>query len=232
MTQFKDKSRKVNPKNTEAAAVGHGLLSYPVLQAADILLYKATAVPVGEDQIQHLNLTRDIARWFNNRYRVALFPEPQVIPGEVMRVMSLRDGSKKMSKSDDSDASRINLTDSADVIVKKIMKATTDSIPNINFDPLNRPHLANLLRILSALTGRSVEDLCDSIASHKQLKETIAAALIERLSPMQTEYKRLMDDPLYLHQVLRSGADQAREIAAKTMLDVRRIVGFVNGSGS
>ncbi len=226
MTQFKEKAGK----HRENASVG--LYVYPTLMAADILVYKATHVPVGEDQKQHLELTRDIAQSFNSAYGIEFFPltEPLIF-GEATRVMSLRDGASKMSKSDASDYSRINLTDSADEIALKIRKARTDP------DPLpgdvkglgDRAEAANLVGIFAALADISSDEVCRRYAgaTFSVFKEELTALAIDTLSPITTEMRRLVDDPGYVDGVLRAGADKASDLSAPILSEVKDIVGFL-----
>lgn len=222
MTQFKDKAKNQDKSNT-------GLLTYPLLMAADILLYHAHLVPVGDDQKQHLEITRDIAAAFNRKYEQELFtlPEP-LIQGVATRVMSLRDGRKKMSKSDDSDYSRINLLDDPDLIVQKMKKAKTDSISEFSYDSENRPELANLINIFSAFTNQNKEQI---IADYQdkgfgKFKLDVADAIINILSPMQNEYNKLMQDQTYLLQLLDEGKKSAQAVAAKTCTSVKEIIGI------
>ncbi len=219
MTQFKEKSAK--DENL-------GLYSYPVLMAADILLYKADVVPVGEDQKQHLELTRDIAGAFNRRFGVEYFklPEPMIVKA-VKRIMSLQDGTKKMSKSDESDLSRINLTDSADEILKKVKKAKTDSLPTITMDEA-RPEIYNLLNIFSAVSGKTPEAIAAEYetAGNGKFKTDLAENLIEKLRPIQENLRRFSQDQNYVRQVLNQGKEQASVIAAKTKKEVFEIVGL------
>lgn len=219
MTQFKEKS--ANSENL-------GLYSYPVLMASDILLYNADLVPVGEDQKQHLELTRDIAGAFNRRYNCDYFklPDPMILSG-VKRIMSLQDGSNKMSKSDESDLSRINLTDSADLIAKKIKKAKTDSLPTITYDE-SRPEIFNLLNIFAAISGESASSLAEKYqsAGNGKFKGDLAEILIEKLKPIQEKLTQLKQDQSYIEQVLRDGKNQAQEIAAKTKKEVFATVGI------
>lgn len=226
MTQFKDKVGK----NAQNASLG--LFAYPALMAADILLYHATHVPVGEDQKQHVELTRDIAIKFNHDYKVDFFPvcEP-VIEGAATRVMSLRDGSKKMSKSDPSDMSRINLTDDADTIARKIRKAKTDPEP-LPEDPKGlegRPEARNLVNIYAALADRTVEDVLAEIGGKQfsEFKPMLADLAVAKLSPISTEMARLMDDPAEIDRILTRGAERAREIAAPILRRTYDIVGMV-----
>jgi tryptophanyl-tRNA synthetase len=226
MTQFKDKAGK----NAEKASLG--LFGYPALMAADILVYHATHVPVGEDQKQHLELTRDIAAKFNHDYGVDFFPltEP-VIEGAATRVMSLRDGSKKMSKSDPSDASRINMTDDADAIAKKIRKAKTDpdALPSEAAGLEGRPEARNLVNIFAALSDRSVDDVLAEVGGQQfgSFKPMLAELAVEKLSPISAEMARLMDDPAEIDRILARGATQAREITAPILKKTYEIVGMV-----
>jgi tryptophanyl-tRNA synthetase len=226
MTQFKEKAGK----DRENASVG--LYDYPVLMAADILAYHATHVPVGEDQKQHLELCRDIAVKFNNDFGVEFFPvtEP-VIMGPATRVMSLRDGAKKMSKSDPSDLSRINLTDSADDIARKIRKAKTDAdaLPSEPAGLSGRPEAENLVGIYAALGEVSVDDVLRQFggAQFSSFKNALADMAVTKLAPVTAEMNRLLADPAYIEGVLADGADRARAIAAPIMREAKKIVGFV-----
>ena len=226
MTQFKEKAGK----HRENALVG--LYAYPVLMAADILVYKATHVPVGDDQKQHLELTRDIAQAFNSAYGVDFFPltEPLIF-GEATRVMSLRDGSKKMSKSDASDYSRINLTDTPDEIAQKIRKARTDPdpLPDTVKGLEGRPEADNLVGIFAALAGISRADVCQRFAGAQfsKFKEDLTALAVDTLSPVTAEMRRLLDDPGHIDSVLREGAQRAEALARPILRDVKEIVGFL-----
>jgi len=226
MTQFKDKAGK----NTENVSLG--LFGYPALMAADILVYHATHVPVGEDQKQHLELTRDIAAKFNHDYGVDFFPitEP-VIEGAATRVMSLRDGSKKMSKSDPSDASRINMTDDADAIAKKIRKAKTDpdALPSEAAGLEERPEARNLVNIYAALNEQSVEDVLREVGGQQfgTFKPQLAELAVSKLAPISTEMARLMADPAEIDRILAKGSVQAREITAPILKRTYEIVGMV-----
>jgi tryptophanyl-tRNA synthetase len=227
MTQFKEKSGK----HKERSSVG--LYTYPVLMAADILLYKGTHVPVGEDQRQHLELSRDVAQKFNNDFAAPDFfplPEP-VITGTATRVMSLRDGSKKMSKTDDSDMSRINLTDDADTIAQKIRKAKTDPepLPESADGLANRPEAANLINIYAALADESRDAVIAQFAGQQfsGFKNALADLAVARLTPIATEMRRLMQDPAEIDRILKSGAEKARAIAEPVMRDVKKLVGFI-----
>ena len=226
MTQFKDKSGK----NREGASVG--LYTYPVLMAADILLYQATHVPVGEDQTQHVELARDIAIKFNTDFDVDLFTPPEAIigGGAAARVMSLRDGKAKMSKSDPSEMSRINLTDSDDVIAQKIRKAKTDPEP-LPADPAGldgRPEAKNLVGIYGAITGESVEQVLARFAGQGfgSFKPALADALIALLAPLRTRLEQFRADPAELDRILASGAERASELAAPTLAAAYRAVGL------
>jgi tryptophanyl-tRNA synthetase len=227
MTQFKEKSGK----HKERSSVG--LYTYPVLMAADILVYKATHVPVGEDQKQHLELSRDVAQKFNADYEVPDFfplPEP-VIVGPGTRVMSLRDGTKKMSKSDESDFSRINLTDNADMIAQKIRKARTDPdpLPDSEKGFEGRPEAENLINIYAGLSESPRAQIVAQFAGKpfSEFKNELADLAVTRLTPMAAEMRRLLDDPAEIDRLLQAGADRARAIAAPIMADVKRIVGFL-----
>ncbi len=227
MTQFKDKAGK----DKERASVG--LYTYPVLQAADILAYKATHVPVGEDQKQHLELSRDIAAKFNHDFDVAgFFPEPEpYILGPGARVMSLRDGTKKMSKSDPSDLSRINLNDDAETMAKKIRKAKTDpeALPS-DVDGLEgRPEAQNLVGIYAALAGTTVKDVLRDYEGKGfgDFKPALADLVVETLSPISQEIGRLSADEKYLKSVLDQGTLRARSVAEPIVKQVKEIVGFL-----
>jgi tryptophanyl-tRNA synthetase len=226
MTQFKDKAGK-NSEN-----VSLGLFAYPSLMAADILAYKATMVPVGEDQKQHLELCRDIAMKFNNDYGVNFFPivEP-LIEGAATRVMSLRDGTSKMSKSDPSDQSRINLTDDADTIAKKIRKAKTDPepLPDTVAGLRDRPEAKNLVNIYAALADRTVEQVVAEFAGAQfgSFKPALADLAVAKLSPITSEMTRLMQDPGEIDRILGEGADRADAIARPIVEEVYQIVGMI-----
>jgi tryptophanyl-tRNA synthetase len=227
MTQFKEKSGK----HKERASVG--LYTYPVLMAADILVYKATHVPVGEDQKQHLELARDIAQKFNNDFAAPDFfplPEP-VITGTATRVMSLRDGTRKMSKSDESDASRINLTDDADAIAGKIRRAKTDPLPlpSAADELKQRPEAENLINIYAALADADRDAVIAQFAGQQfsGFKNALADLTVAKLEPMAKEMRRLLADPAEIDRILKSGAHRARAIATPVMDEVKRRVGFV-----
>ena len=226
MIQFKEKAGK----HRENASVG--LYVYPDLMAADILAYKATHVPVGDDQKQHLELSRDIAQKFNHDFGIEFFPliEP-LIQGEATRVMSLRDGLKKMSKSDPSDASRINMTDSDDDIAKKFRRARTDPNPlPETLDGLrDRPEAANLVSIFAALDDRTSDEVINEYGGKgfAEFKPALADLAIARLGPIGVEMKRLTDDPGHIDKILASGAERARAIAEPILDEVHEIVGLL-----
>jgi tryptophanyl-tRNA synthetase len=236
MTQFKDKAGK----DRENASVG--LFTYPNLMAADILVYRATHVPVGEDQKQHLELSRDIAQKFNNDFGAsiqshghgdAFFPLPEpLIQGLATRVMSLRDGTKKMSKSDASDYSRINLTDDADAIAQKIRKAKTDPepLPHEEKGLEQRPEADNLIGIFAALAETNRAQVLAQFggAQFSAFKAALIDVLVGKLAPLNAEMRRLIADPAYIEQVLADGAARAQGLAAETMKAVKDIVGFVH----
>ncbi|MCU0733809.1 MAG: tryptophan--tRNA ligase [Hyphomonas sp.] len=236
MTQFKEKAGK----DKERASVG--LYAYPNLMAADILAYRATHVPVGEDQKQHLELARDIAQKFNNDFAAQIkeagfadgifFPQPEpVITGPATRVMSLRDGTKKMSKSDPSDLSRINLTDDADTVAKKIQKAKTDPepIPTEEAGFANRPEAENLVGIYAALADTSVEAVLKDFGGQQfsSFKKALAEVATAKMGAIGAEAKRLIADPGYIDGVLADGSARARAIAKPVMDHVKDIVGFI-----
>ncbi len=228
MTQFKEKSGK----HKERASVG--LYTYPVLMAADILAYKATHVPVGEDQKQHLELARDIAQKFNSDFDAPDFfplPEP-VITGTATRVMSLRDGTKKMSKSDESDYSRINLTDDADAIAQKIRKARTDPAPLPDSEKgfEGRPEAENLVNIFAALADQSRDATIARFAGQQfsSFKNELAELAVAKLTPIAAEMRRLLSDPAEIDGLLRRGAEKAHALASPVLAEVKRIVGFVS----
>jgi tryptophanyl-tRNA synthetase len=226
MTQWKDKAGK------DAEKASLGLFAYPSLMAADILLYHATHVPVGEDQKQHVELTRDIALKFNHDYSVDFFPitEP-VIEGAATRVMSLRDGSKKMSKSDPSDQSRINLTDDADTIAQKFRKARTDAapLPETAEGLKDRPEARNLVNIYAALAETTADKVVAEFAGQGfgAFKPALADLAVAKLSPIAEEMKRLMADPAEIDRILGDGADRAEAIAAPILAQTKDIVGMI-----
>jgi tryptophanyl-tRNA synthetase len=206
-----------------------GLFSYPILMAADILLYKATHVPVGEDQKQHLELARDIAGSFNHNYKKKIFPIPEpLIKGIAPRVMSLNDGTRKMSKSEESDYSRINLSDDADTIAKKFQKAKSDSIAEIYYDKDARPDISNLLTIYAALADISIEAAGKEFAGKRtsDFKKAIAELAVEKLAPITSEFNKLKNDKGHLMTILRNGSEQANAIAEKNLKEIKETVGF------
>jgi len=226
MTQFKDKAGN----DKEKASVG--LYIYPNLMAADILLYKATHVPVGADQKQHLELCRDIAQKFNTDFKKNIFPIPEpLIQKNISRVMSLRDGTKKMSKSDESSYSRIDLKDSADEIIKKIKKAKSDSdsIPDNLKDLEKKAEALNLISIYSDLSGMSLEQVLSEVKgkNYSYLKNKLSEILIEVICPIGKEIKNLLRDKTYLEKVLKEGTEKARDLAVHNLKEVRNAVGFI-----
>ena len=223
MTQFKEKAGS----NKEKASVG--LFTYPILMAADILLYRATHVPVGEDQKQHLELCRDIAIKFNNDFKANDFfvtPEP-IIPENISRVMSLRDGTKKMSKSEESDLSRINLTDDADLILKKIQKGKTDSeaISESILKGSTRPEARNLISIFSALTGKKMQDVISNWngKAFSEFKKELGMLLVEKICPIGKEIIKLKSDPVFLKQILKDGSKKAQEVANINLIEIKKL---------
>jgi tryptophanyl-tRNA synthetase len=225
MTQFKEKSGK----DREGASVG--LYTYPVLQAADILAYRATHVPVGDDQKQHLELARDIAAKFNTDMGIDIFPLPEpVIEGPATRVMSLRDGSAKMSKSDPSDAARINMTDDADAIAQKIKRARTDAdaLPSEPAGLAGRPEAANLVGIMAALSDRSIADVLRDHGGQGfgQFKPALADVMVAALAPINARFAVLRRDSAAIDAILAKGAARASAIAEPVLADVHRAVGF------
>ena len=228
MTQFKEKAGQDKEK---ASA---GLYTYPILMASDILLYKATHVPVGNDQKQHLELTRDIAQKFNNDFNVDNFfplPEP-FIDRDISRIMSLRDGTSKMSKSDLSDYSRINLQDDKDLIIKKIKKSkTADTLMPSSLDEVNKfPEINNLLNIFTGVTEKNKIELINFYKglTFSGFKSDLADAIVDKISPIGNEIRRLMDDKKYLDNVLSIGNEKAKLKASKTMSEIYDIIGFIN----
>tara|TARA_X000001036_G_scaffold28187_1_gene23308 strand:+ start:1687 stop:2691 length:1005 start_codon:yes stop_codon:yes gene_type:complete len=227
MTQFKDKA------GTDKEKASVGLYIYPNLMAADILLYKATHVPVGADQKQHLELSRDIAQKFNNDFKCKDFfplPEP-LIPKNVSRVMSLRDGNKKMSKSEESDYSRINLKDSADEITKKIKKAKSDSeqIPDNLKDLEKKPEALNLINIYSEISKISLDNVLNEMSGkeYSHLKKKLTDILIDEITPVGKEINQLLEDKSYLNQILKKGKEKANIIAEENLKNIREKVGLI-----
>ena len=221
MTQFKDKAQK------HADNINAGLFTYPTLMAADILLYQTNLVPIGADQKQHLELTRNIAQRFNGIYG-DVFTVPEGYFGKVgSRIMSLQDPSRKMSKSDPEETF-ISLLDPPDAIRRKVKRAVTDSEADIRFDPENKPGVSNLLSIIAALTGQSVEEAAAELQGqgYGKLKDRVSECVIETLAPLQSEHKRLMADKAYLQGVLAENAEIANRMALRTLRKVQRKVGF------
>ena len=226
MTQFKEKAGK----DKEKASVG--LYSYPVLMAADILLYDSTHVPVGDDQKQHLELCRDIAQKFNNDFEVENFfklPEP-LIQKEFSRIMSLKDGTKKMSKSELSDLSRINLTDGSDQIINKIKKAKTDPLPmpTCKEELENRPEAKNLIGIYSSLAGLTLEKSISEFSgkNYSEFKENLAQVLVDKIQPISKEIKKLLSEKSFLDTILLEGYEKADKIASIKIKKIHEIIGF------
>ncbi len=226
MTQFKEKAGK----DKEKASVG--LYIYPILMAADILLYDATHVPVGEDQKQHLELARDIANKFNLDFNTPDFliaPEP-LIQKNFARIMSLKDGTKKMSKSDPSELSRINLNDSSDQISSKIKKAKTDSapLPDSEKELSKRPEAENLLGIYSSLSDQSINTTINQFSgkNFSTFKEKLASLVVDKISPISSEINKLLRDEIFIDKVLKDGAEKANEIAYKKIINIKKIIGF------
>jgi tryptophanyl-tRNA synthetase len=230
MTQFKEKAGEDREKSCL------GLYAYPVLMAADILLYHTTHVPVGEDQKQHLELARDIAGAFNRQYKKQTqkpyfrLPEPMIL-GAATRVMSLRDGTKKMSKSEESDYSRINLTDNADTIMQKIKKAKSDMEPGISYDAEKRPEISNLINIFAAVTGERREPIVERFINSgmAEFKTELADSIIAHLAPITKKLLELQQDRDYLEGVMMNGAAKAREIAGANIKEIKKIMGFLQG---
>ena len=226
MTQFKEKAGKDKEK------VSVGLYVYPVLMAADILLYEATHVPVGEDQKQHLELCRDIAQKFNNDFNAPDFlkvPEP-LIQKQFSRIMSLKDGLKKMSKSDPSDLSRINLTDDKDLIINKIKKSKTDTLlmPGINDDLKERPEVQNLLGIYSNLSSQSIDKVKEEFQgkNFSIFKDKLSELLVDKINPIGKRIKDLLKDENYLDKILVKGSQKANNLATKKIKEIKTLVGF------
>tara|TARA_B110000503_G_C7094050_1_gene390740 strand:+ start:442 stop:1425 length:984 start_codon:yes stop_codon:yes gene_type:complete len=220
MTQFKDKTVD-GKKNANL-----GLYSYPVLMSADILLYQTDLVPVGEDQKQHIELTRDIAKMLNRRLKRNLLQIPEALTSnECKRIMGLKNTNKKMSKSDVSDYSRINMCDSADTIVKKIRKATTDTEQGISYDPNQRPEVANLLNIYCGVRNCSREEAVKSMTgkNNAEFKDVLAGAIVDEICPVHIKALELLQDD-YIEEVLRKGAEKARILAQKNITEIKRLL--------
>lgn len=232
MTQWKSKAN-INDNSDEAAlgAIKLGLFSYPVLQAADVLLYRSTHVPVGDDQSQHLELTRQLGNTFNKFYKTDYFPTPTTILSPTKKILSLLNPSKKMSKSDPNQNSVIYITDEPDVIAKKIKRAVTDSISSsFYYDPEGRPGVSNLINIVSGVQRKSTEQVENDIKhidNHKDFKDYVTEVLVEELAAPRKKFYDYMRNPEYLNQVSEAGADKARAIAEKNITDIKRIMGFL-----
>ena len=222
MTQFKDKSAR-----READFVSAGLFTYPALQAADIVLYDADEVPVGEDQRQHIEITRDIAIRFNSRFGDTLVVPEAVTPRAGARVMDLQEPTSKMSKSGDSDAGCVFMLDTPAAIEKKFKRAVTDSENEVRYDIASKPGVSNLLDILSAATGGDRERLAEEYSQYGPLKTDTAAAVIELLQPIQERHRELMADPAELSRLLGLGAERARSVASDTLERVHRSIGLL-----
>jgi tryptophanyl-tRNA synthetase len=220
MTQFKDKSSK-------GAFVSAGLYAYPALQAADILLYDADRVPVGDDQRQHIELTRDLAIRFNSRYGETFVVPEAAVPRAGARVMDLQNPRAKMSKSNDSPQGTVLVLDPPEVIERKFRRAVTDSGSDVEYDPVNRPGVANLLEILAACTGRSPQELATEYTQYGPLKADTGAAVVEVLRPVQKRYAELAADPGEVTRRLAQGADKARAVASKTLARARDALGLL-----
>jgi len=224
MTQFKDKAGKDKEK------ASCGLYTYPILMAADILLYKPDIVPVGEDQKQHVEITRDIAQAFNRFIGKEYFKAPEpLISGPAVRVMSLRDGSKKMSKTDESDNSRVNLIDSPEDIERKILKAKTDSIESVYFDKENRPEISNLLSIYAAVSNKPITTIEKDYqhSSFSSFKRNLADLLVNHLKPIAAEINQLLNNKDSIDEILRVGVEKANIEANKTIKDIKEFLGFI-----
>ncbi|XP_067301089.1 tryptophan--tRNA ligase, mitochondrial [Pseudorasbora parva] len=208
-----------------------GLYTYPVLQAADILLYKSTHVPVGEDQIQHLELAQDLARIFNNQYG-EFFPEPRALLSVTRKVKSLRDPTSKMSKSDPQKLSTIFLNDTPDDIVFKIRRAVTDLTSEVTYEPESRPGVSNLISMHAAVSTQSVEEVVQLAEGMDtgEYKKLVAEAIVQKLQPIRLEIQRLRDDRGYLESLLAKGAEKARSLAVPVMTEVRKLLGFYYGN--
>ena len=222
MTQFKDKSAKQSGDFISA-----GLLTYPALQAADILLYDADEVPVGEDQRQHVEITRDIAIRFNHRYGETLVVPKAVVPKAGARVMDLQEPTSKMSKSSASDAGLISMLDDAAVVMRKFKRAVTDSETDVRYDRADKPGVSNLLDIQAAATGRSTEDIAAGYSQYGPLKSDTGEAVVELLRPIQARYAELIADPAELGRLLRTGAEKARAVASKTLTRAYDAIGLL-----
>ncbi|XP_067674290.1 tryptophan--tRNA ligase, mitochondrial-like [Haliotis asinina] len=220
LPQWREKSERMKDPSV-------GLFTYPILQTADIIVYKATEVPVGEDQRHHIELARDLAKAFNRTFQV-MFPRPELLSSEVPRIKSLRHPENKMSKSEPNAKGRIDLTDSPDEIREKIKKAVTDVTAELTYDPEERPGVSNLIDIHSSLTGLLQEEICEEnmLLSKSDYKAMLADIVIEQLAPIRENVLKLKGDRSHLQQVLESGNERAREIAEETMKEVKKAVGL------
>ncbi|MBO4815962.1 MAG: tryptophan--tRNA ligase [Clostridia bacterium] len=223
MTQFKDKSKK------HADNINAGLFTYPSLMAADILLYKADLVPVGEDQRQHLEITRDLAERFNKLYGETFVIPEAYVRKESARIMGLQDPESKMSKSSTNPNDVIFIEDEPEVIIKKFKKAVTDSENKVKFDPENKPGVSNLMQIYSAITGKTMSDIEKEFENkgYGDFKMTVANAVVERLKPVQEKYKELLANREYLEKIYTKGAENARKLASKTLREVKDKIGII-----
>jgi tryptophanyl-tRNA synthetase len=220
MTQFKEKSEG-------RSSVSAGLFAYPALMAADILLYDTDRVPVGEDQRQHLEITRDIANRFNSRYGQTFVVPEAAVPRYAARVMDLQHPENKMSKSAESPQGTVDLLDAPDEIRQKIRRAVTDTDGEMRYDPVGKPGLSNLLQLMAALTGRSVDDVAASYDRYGPLKTDLAEALVEALRPVQDRYREFASDPGEINSLLDQGAEKATGIAAKTLARAKEAIGLL-----
>ena len=223
MTQFKDKSLK------HADNINAGLFTYPVLMASDILLYKADLVPVGEDQKQHLEITRDIAERFNKIYgNTFVIPNPYIRKTSA-RIMGLQDPTSKMSKSSENINDVVFLDDDPDTIIKKFKKAVTDSENVVRFDPIEKPGISNLMQIYGSITGKAEKEIEEEFQGrgYGDFKMTVANAVIEKLKPIQDKYNKLLENPTYLEEIYVNGAKKARELASKTLQEVKEKIGIL-----
>uniref|UniRef100_F1L5A2 tryptophan--tRNA ligase n=2 Tax=Ascaris TaxID=6251 RepID=F1L5A2_ASCSU len=223
LPQYKDKAKRY--KSGEAPV---NLLIYPVLQAADVLLYKGTHVPVGDDQKQHMNLLTDLAVHFNSIVGVNYFPIPMQVSGTYARIKSLRDATKKMSKSDANHRSRIEISDPREMILEKCSKALSDFQSNITYDPEKRPAISNLVTLFSATSGKAIDEIINDCATMdtKHFKEALAEAIDEHFAPIREKYNNLINDEHKLKNILENGAQRAREIAAKNIAEIKDIIGL------
>ncbi|KAJ2842519.1 Tryptophan--tRNA ligase, mitochondrial [Coemansia brasiliensis] len=234
MTQWKSKLQQQQgtaPTNINAGAAQGlltGLFTYPVLMAADILLYRATHIPVGEDQVQHLEFTRDLVDHFHKQFKHRIFPMPRVLLTKSKRVMSLKDPLRKMSKSDINEQSRITLADSDDSIMRKIRKAQTDSLPGLSFDPEKRPGVSNLLTIYASLNKVSVDQAVGEMQGQSmlQFKEAVAETVIRTVAPIREQTQKLIADKGYIESILRNNEIKARGIAEQNWNDVAKCIGL------